>query len=337
MGYRDDDLYIRWLQFGMFSPIMRLHSTAWELLGKEPWKYRAEVHNCARKWLNLRHRLIPYIFTMDYRTHTQGIALCEPMYYSYPENPNAYKVPNQYMFGSELMVCPITKKQDQTINMGSVKAWLPAGRWVDIFTGKAYRGGQNMELFRELDTIPVLAKEGAIIPLSADQGNRVDNPANFEIWAFSGDGSFTMVEDNGRTDYNDHKAVTTFEMKYANDSMTFTINKAQGDISVIPSERNYKIIVKDLIIDGEPVVIEFNDCSVSKSYSKTIDGVKRSEWAEPRDEVIRIMSRWQAQNFVKNKAYSKLESLKGRDEILREIHSVKMPECVKKAIIEMVD
>ncbi len=337
MGYRDDDLYIRWLQFGVFSPIMRLHSTAWELLGKEPWKYRTEVHNCAREWLNLRHRLIPYIFTMDYRTHTDGAALCEPMYYSYPDNPNAYNVPNQYMFGTELMVCPITKKQDRTINMGSVKAWLPAGRWVDIFTGKAYRGGQNMELFRDLDTIPVLAKEGAIVPLSADKGNTVDNPENLEIWAFSGDGRFTMIEDNGRTDYNNHKAETTFEMKYQGDSLTFIIEKAEGDFSVIPDKRNYKVIVRDLNVDGEPVVVELNNCSVKKSHSVTIDGVKRNVWDEPKDEVIRIMSRWQAQNSIKNRAYGRLENLTGRNDILREINSVNMPDCVKNAIIEMID
>lgn len=80
-GYRDDDLYMRWIQFGVFSPIMRLHSTAKELLGKEPWKYKSEVYTCAKELLNFRHKLIPYIFTMDHRTHEDGIALCEPMYF----------------------------------------------------------------------------------------------------------------------------------------------------------------------------------------------------------------------------------------------------------------
>ena len=133
MGYRDDDLYIRWLQFGVFSPIMRLHSTATELLGKEPWKYRSEVYSYAKEWLNLRHSLIPYIFTMDYRNHKDGIALCEPMYYSYPDYENAYKFKNQYMFGSELMVCPITSKQNKMTNFGEGRVWLPKGRWTDIF------------------------------------------------------------------------------------------------------------------------------------------------------------------------------------------------------------
>lgn len=164
-GYRDDDLYMRWLQFGVFSPIMRLHSTAIEFLGKEPWKYKADIYHYAKEWLRLRHRLIPYIFTMDYRAHTDGIAVCEPMYYSYTENKNAYQVKNQYMFGSELMVCPITSPQHRDINKGSVEAWIPEGRWVDIFTGQAYSGEQRIALFRDINTIPVLAREGAIIPL----------------------------------------------------------------------------------------------------------------------------------------------------------------------------
>lgn len=337
MGYRDDDLYIRWLQFGVFSPIMRLHSTAWELLGKEPWKYRTEVHNIARDWLNLRHKLVPYIFTMDYRTHTEGLALCEPMYYSYPDNQNAYNVPNQYMFGSELMICPITSKQHKELNLGSVMAWLPRGRWVDIFTGKAYTGGQTLELFRELETIPILAKEGAIVPLSADEGNRVDNPTNLEIWAFSGNGSFTMIEDNGRTSYNDHKAETKFEMYYDNDTLTFTINKVDGDTSVVPANRNYKILVKDLAIDGVPVVIELKDCSVDKTHSVTVKNAKRIEAEEPREEVIRLMSRWQATNAIKNKAYTKLEGLTSREDIMRTVQSVSMPDVIKNAIIDAIN
>ncbi|MDE6413020.1 MAG: alpha-xylosidase, partial [Eubacterium sp.] len=210
MGYRDDDLYIRWLQFGVFSPIMRLHSTAIELLGKEPWKYRSDIYSYAKEWLNLRHSLIPYIFTMDYRNHKDGIALCEPMYYSYPNEDNAYNVPNQYMFGSELMVCPITAKQYKKTNFGEVTAWLPAGRWTDIFTGQSYNGDKVVTLHRDLNSMPVLAKEGAIIPFAKSIGNDVSNPEELEIWIYSGNNSFTLYEDNGKTDYENHNAKMSF-------------------------------------------------------------------------------------------------------------------------------
>lgn len=337
MGYRDDDLYMRWLQFGVFSPIMRLHSTAIELLGKEPWKYRSEVYHCAKEWLTLRHKLIPYVFTMDHRAHNDGIALCEPMYYSYPENKNAYTVPNQYMFGSELMVCPITTPQHEELHMGSVEAWLPAGRWTDIFTNQSYEGEKRITLFRDLNTIPVLAKEGAIIPLSADKGNKTDNPESFEIWAFSGNGSFTLVEDNGKTDFDEHKALTKFEMKFDKNKLSFTINSAEGDLSVLPQKRNYKVIVKDALANGKPLVFEFSNASVNEAHSQIAENVTRVSKEEPREEVIRIMSRWQETTPKKALAYKRFEGLTSKEDIERELKKSRLPKVVKSAIEECID
>ena len=138
---------------------------------------------------------------MDYRTHKEGIALCEPMYYSYPEHQNAYNFKNQYMFGSELMVCPITSSQNPETNMGEVSAWIPKGRWTDIFTDQSYEGDKIISLHRDIDTIPVLAKEGAIVPFSKPNGNDTSNPKELEIWIYSGNNSFALYEDNGKTDY----------------------------------------------------------------------------------------------------------------------------------------
>lgn len=336
MGYRDDDLYMRWLQFGVLSPIMRLHSTAIELLGKEPWKYKSEVYKCTKKWLNFRHKMIPYIFTMDYRTHNEGIAICEPMYYSYPEKQQAYSVPNQYMFGSELMVCPITKPQHKELNMGSVDAWLPHGRWTDIFTNQSYKGEKQLTLFRDLDTIPVLAREGAIIPLSADKGNKTDNPESFEIWAYSGNGSFTLVEDNSKTDYNEHRAETKFEMVYADNRLTFTIENARGDLSVIPQKRNYKVIVKDLLVDGQPLVFEFNNADVKETHSLSIENAVRCLKEEPREAVIRIMSRWQASTAKKAKAYKPFENIFSKEDIEQTLNKAHLPKLIKKAVYECI-
>ena len=336
MGYRDDDLYMRWLQFGVFSPIMRLHSTAIELLGKEPWKYKTEVYRYAKAWLKLRHAMIPYIFTMNYRTHEQGISLCEPMYYSYPEIEQAYNVPNQYMFGSELMVCPITTPQHKSLNMGSVKAWLPKGRWVDIFTGRSYTGEQEIVLFRDLNTIPVLARQGAIIPLSLDEGNSVDNPKSLEIWAFSGNGTFTMIEDNSKTDYDAHKVKTEFSISYSDNKVTFTIKAAQGDLSVIPSRRNYTVKIKDLIKDGKSVEFSIENAVITQDIVFELDGVKRKQNENPHDEVIRILSRWQEKSMKKNNAYKPFENLYGVDEIRSANKKARLPKEIKLAIDEIL-
>ena len=336
MGYRDDDLYMRWLQFGVFSPIMRLHSTAIELLGKEPWKYKTEVYRYAKAWLKLRHAMIPYIFTMNYRTHEQGISLCEPMYYSYPEIEQAYNVPNQYMFGSELMVCPITSPQHKSLNMGSVKAWLPKGRWVDIFTLRSYTGEQEIVLFRDLNTIPVLARQGAIIPLSLDEGNSVDNPKSLEIWAFSGNGTFTMIEDNSKTDYDVHNAKTEFSISYCDNKVTFTIKAAQGDLSVIPSKRNYTVKIKDLIKDGKSVEFSIENADITQDIVFELDGVKRKQNENPHDEVIRILSRWQEKSMKKNNAYKPFENLYGVDEIRSANKKARLPKEIKLAIDEIL-
>ena len=336
MGYRDDDLYMRWLQFGVFSPIMRLHSTAIELLGKEPWKYKTEVYRYAKAWLKLRHAMIPYIFTMNYRTHEQGISLCEPMYYSYPEIEQAYNVPNQYMFGSELMVCPITTPQHKSLNMGSVKVWLPRGRWVDIFTLRSYTGEQEIVLFRDLNTIPVLARQGAIIPLSLDEGNSVDNPKSLEIWAFSGNNTFTMIEDNSKTDYANHNAKTEFSISYCDNKVTFTIKAAQGDLSVIPSRRNFTVKIKDLIKDGKSVEFSIENADITQDIVFELDGVKRTQNENPHDEVIRILSRWQEKSMKKNDAYKPFENLYGVDEIRNANKKARLPKEIKLAIDEIL-
>ena len=336
MGYRDDDLYMRWLQFGVFSPIMRLHSTAIELLGKEPWKYKTEVYRYAKAWLKLRHAMIPYIFTMNYRTHEQGISLCEPMYYSYPEIEQAYNVPNQYMFGSELMVCPITSPQHKSLNMGSVEAWLPKGRWVDIFTLRSYTGEQEIVLFRDLNTIPVLARQGAIIPLSLDDGNSVDNPKSLEIWAFSGNDTFTMIEDNSKTDYANHNAKTEFSISYYDNKVTFTVKASQGELSVIPSKRNYTVKIKDLIKDGKSVEFSIENADITQDIVFELDGVKRTQNENPHDEVIRILSRWQEKSNKKNIAYKPFENLFEIDEIKAANKKARLPKEVKLAIDEIL-
>ena len=96
----------------------------------------------AKDWLRLRHRLIPYLYTMDARTHREGLALCEPLYYAYPEAEEAYDKAycNGYLFGSQLLVYPITSPQKKQLGMGAVDAWIPPGRWTDLFTGAVYTG-----------------------------------------------------------------------------------------------------------------------------------------------------------------------------------------------------
>lgn len=331
MGSRDDDLYLRWIQFGTFSPILRLHSTALQLLGKEPWKYRQDVYYSAKQWLNFRHKLIPYIFSMNHRCHKEGIALCEPMYYSYPNDKNAYNVPNQYMFGSELMVCPITSPQNKSINMGTVTAWIPDGEYTDIFTLQKYRGSEVLKLNRELYTIPVLAKAGAVIPLSADEGNSCGNPETLEVWVFKGNNAFVMYEDNGKTDFDSHTAKTVFTNTYDETANTVRLTiKAEGDTSTIPQNRKYRICFKD--IDTDIVELDYSD----EPIRIEIKDAKPLEKESLNDRVINVMSRLQGENMKKEIMYRLLNEHEDKNSFFRALYKAKLPEPVFDWIYEIL-
>lgn len=122
-GYKNDELTARWVQSGLYSPIMRLHSSNSEFNGKEPWRLKKEAEIVTGDALRQRHKMIPYLYTMNYRAYKEGEPLVMPMYYDYPENADAYQVKNQFMFGTQLMVAPITSKRIPGLNVAEVKVW----------------------------------------------------------------------------------------------------------------------------------------------------------------------------------------------------------------------
>ena len=138
-----------------------------------------------------------------------------PMYYAYPGVCEAYQVPNQYLFGTGLMVAAITTPCIRRLRMAKVDAWIPEGMWYDIFTGLRYHGGRKMSLYRDLTSIPVLAKAGTVIPLQEDYMESADeNPTQLHLYVYTGaDGAFTLYEDDNRS--NDYQRETCVRMRYS--------------------------------------------------------------------------------------------------------------------------
>ena len=327
-GYRDDELYLRWLQLGVFSPINRLHSTANEFMGKEPWKYRSAVERAAVDALRLRRRLIPYLYSMNRRTHTQGRALIEPMYYEYPNEEAAYRVKNEFFFGSELIVCPVTRPCDKKSGLAPVKAWLPAGRFTDLFTGRIYNGGRTLTLFRDPDSIPVFAREGSIVPLDCeDKANGCENPQALEILIFRGNGQFELYEDDGETmDYEAGKsAVTTFAVKENGKDLTFTISAASGDPDVLPQRRRYQLSFYDVAacerleinkngasVPCEPqaengsIFVILDDVSPADAITVKLFTITEKCNESKKEHRINLLSRLQGRNGKKNLLYGGL-------------------------------
>ncbi len=248
-GTKDDEMALRWLQFGTFSPILRLHSTNSEFNSKEPWQYNLIVENIMKDFLRLRHKLIPYTYTMNRRANVDGEPILEPMYYYHPTIEDAYNVPNQYYFGSELIACPITTPINRQTGQACFSAWLPNGTWIDFFTGMVYEGGRRLDLYRSLDTIPILAKAGGIVPMDKrDSGNKYDNPDTLEIRVFGGEnGTFSLWEDDGKeSTYNEqHWAETKINFVWGNNAKLI-INSPNGNIDVLPQSRAYKICIYGL-------------------------------------------------------------------------------------------
>lgn len=200
-GIHDAELTTRWVQLGCFSPILRLHSDVNPFNSREPWRFDEESRKIMEETLRIRHRLIPYLYTMNARSALNDEPIVTPMYWDYPDSDEAYSVPNQYRFGSELLVAPITLPRNSNTHLGKVDAWLPPNRYADIFTGLVYSGDRSLTLHRPLTQIPVLAPEGSIIPTDAAWRPKSGspNPEALEILLVVGaDGSFDLIEDDGK-------------------------------------------------------------------------------------------------------------------------------------------
>jgi alpha-glucosidase (family GH31 glycosyl hydrolase) len=195
-GTRDDELTARWVQFGALSPILRLHSSNSPWAGKEPWNYGREAGDSMKESLRLRHRLVPYLYSESCK---QDEPLCQPMYWSYSARNEAYEYPNQYTFGGSLVAAPIVQPRDLGTGQAHVKVWVPPGRHVDVHTGAVYDGDRELDMYRPLESLPLLAPEGSIIPFDGDAipANGCSNPESFDVLIVVGkDGHYAIIEDD---------------------------------------------------------------------------------------------------------------------------------------------
>ena len=276
-GYKDDELEGRWYQLGVFSPINRLHSTKNEFNGKEPWRFKAEVRAAMDDFLRLRHQLVPYLYTMNHRAWAEDTPLVLPMYYYEPRKDEAYRVPNEYYFGTELIVMPVTSPRIRGLNRAKEKVWLPEGTYIDFFTGTIYEGGRTMEMYRGIENIPVLAKAGGIVPMqeATDADSVSANPDRLVLKMFAGaDGSFTLYEDdNVSCDYEKGIcAETEYELVW-NGEQKIVIHPAHGKNvasvkELIPEQRSYRIELYGCTDAQARCLENGKELSVTQSYDE---------------------------------------------------------------------
>jgi len=260
----------RWVQFGCFSPFLRLHSSDNPFNTREPWAFSLESEQVCAKFLQFRHRLVPYLYSVNADSTDSYKSLVEPVYYDYPERDEAYAHKNQFMFGDQLMVVPIVTPTSTITKLGSAKGWLPPGRWVDIFEGLVYDGDRELTFYRSLGNYPVFAKEGAIIPLDGKTGGALENgcpiPESIEILVFTGqDGQFDLVEDDGSgAEVGDIKLSRT-PIRYSQAEGTITIGPTTD---ALLKERSYSVRI--LAGSAEGATVKVDGSAISSKVSKEI-------------------------------------------------------------------
>jgi alpha-glucosidase (family GH31 glycosyl hydrolase) len=287
-GLEEGELYLRWVQFGVFSPILRLHSTNNPYSERRPWGWGAEIEQPACEAMRLRHALLPYLYTMAWRNRQQGIPLITPLYYSHPEVDDAYHCPQGYWFGSELVATPFTAPRLPDLGLSRQRVWLPEGDWFNFFTGERYVGGWHT-VYGDLHTIPVFAKAGAIVPLGPKVGwGGVSNPGQLSVHIFAGaDNQFTLYEDDGETvEYQQGRYVLTqFEQQWRENMLTFTIAPATCDLTVIPATRTYQLVLHGiafpeqiaLTLNGQSVTPAMQYDALAESLTVTIAQVRPTD------------------------------------------------------------
>ena len=313
LGIQDDELYLRWLQYGVFSPINRLHSSNSDFMGKEPWKRSWAVETVAEAFLRLRHKLIPYLYSANYRTHTEGTPICEPLYYHW-DCEDAYAAKNQYLFGGQLLVCPITQPADKRLNLAYTECWLPEGRWTDIFNGRVYKGGRWLRLYRDMDSIPVLAPAGAIVPMYRNaNSNDLSLAQPLEVHFWRGSGHYELYEDDGETlAYREGKScVTAFDLEEDGAVLRLTVTPPADSFGLLPEKRQMRLSFRD--VAAEDICVEVGCEPV------TVEVANMPRKTEPKEELrSAILTRVQADNVWKSRNFK-----------------TKLPQFVRDALAEL--
>ncbi len=343
-GEMSGELYARFVQLGVFSPINRLHCCDFEVMTKEPWAYGNGTGLIAAEYLRFRHRLIPYLYTCAYRTHKEGLALVEPVYYRYGGLKRAYQYRRNFFFGSELFVAPVTDRREKD-GFARIPLWFPEGHWTDIFTEDEYdipAGGADRVLLRELDDFPVFAGRGAILPLSDDEG--VGNPSRLCVWAYAGDGSFTMYEDGAAGEF-----FTRFTASEEGNVQIFTIS-SEGEGSVIPADRTVEVHFRNirsgeavLFVNGERQAFERvrGGCVIVKFPFRAGAGYRieltRRDGSELKELLRRareVLTRAEGNNRVKVETWITLNSAENVEQYCEIIDRSALPECCKLRLKE---
>ena len=355
-GAWDPELTVRWVQFGVFSPVLRLHSSSSRFMEKEPWKYPPEERQILTRFLRLRHRLVPWLYTRNLICSRENRMMLRPMYYDSPWEEEAYEPGrSQYLLGDCVTVSPVTRPMDPESRLGEAETWLPSGVWTDFFTGWRYTGGRKLKMYRPLDSIPVLVRAGGILPMDGAEipADGAPLPEEVLLRVFPGaDGKTVLTEDNGRMPEDvQYRQVNTVVSMTGGQGLTLEILPPEGEKKLIPAGRRYTVE----IWGTENVLPDECSCGFTPDYDPERRSLRLALDAEPENGAIlrwskeppmaglnraellvSLLRRARIDFDLKEKVARIWEKTEDPLAFLAELHSLEVPEALYGALLELL-
>lgn len=238
MGVKDNELYTRWLQFACFSPILRPHGSG---IPSEPIFFNDTTQRIVRDFMELRYRLLPYLYTVAWRTDQDGTPIIRPLFFEYPSDTTAYSIVDEYLFGPDFLVAPVLHP-----DVKSLRIYLPKGLWYSWWNHKKFNGGKWITVPVNLETIPIFVKAGSFIPMvKAVLSTDYYSSKNLTILYFPlrGESSQSvMYEDNGKT-FGAYKNGNYQLLKFQSVKGKKFIFSVSGNYEGMPSKRKVTFII----------------------------------------------------------------------------------------------
>ncbi len=234
----DPELYIRWTQFGLFSPMAHLFGMDHPGY-KEPWSYGEEAERIFKQYDRMRYRFIPYLYSEAYQMHRTGMPMMRALVLEYQDDENTHDIDDQYLLGSNLLIAPVTTKGAKTRVV-----YLPEGTWYDYWNGQAYEGKRYHNIVTPLEKLPIFVKAGGILPQQKvlNLGQETADRITLEIFP-EGESSYDIYDDDGKSqDYESGEyAITDVTVKEADDRTLIKVAAPRGKYEV--PERRYALRV----------------------------------------------------------------------------------------------
>lgn len=276
-GGKDPELYTRWTQFGLLNSSLRVHSVYDENLDRRPWLWGEQEEKSMRRIYHLRSELMPYIYSSVWQCHRDMLPLNRAMYIEYPEKEEAFRNPQQFMFGDLILGAPITKAGTGSEKVADQKVWLPEGDvWYQWFSGQRYEGGQIITESCDLHSFPMYVKGGYPIPMQPYTPRMASTPLNeLVIRCYPGteeyEHNYTLYEDDGESrDYEQGGyALTKLKSSRKAGKSTLVVSPVVGTYKDQPQKRAYRFELAGI---SQPVTVKVNGRKVKAVKDETIQG-----------------------------------------------------------------